>query len=73
MELQGEGFTPHASVHDHVKIGDPLISFDLTGLKEKGINCITMLVITEANGHTITSYHTNEPVKQGTSTIIQYR
>lgn len=47
VNLNGEGFTPLVSQGDEVKAGQPLVSFDLGMLSEKGYDPTLMVVVTE--------------------------
>lgn len=46
VNLQGEGFEAIAKVEDKVKVGDPIVKVNRDLIKLKGINLITMVVIT---------------------------
>ncbi|WP_270562814.1 PTS sugar transporter subunit IIA [Clostridium beijerinckii] len=46
VNLQGEGFEAIAKVEDKVKAGDPIVKVNRELIKSKGINLITMVVIT---------------------------
>lgn len=46
VDLKGEGFQAIASVEDTVKAGDPIIKVDRALIKSKGINLITMILVT---------------------------
>ncbi len=48
VELKGEGFTRLAQPGVQVKVGDPVIGFDLAVLKEKAKSVITPVVIANA-------------------------
>lgn len=45
----GEGFQNHVHIDQTVKSGEPLISFNLDGLREKGYDMTTMVIITGSN------------------------
>lgn len=45
IELKGEGFTPHVADGDELHAGDPLISFDLAGIRAKGYDLITPVIV----------------------------
>jgi PTS system glucose-specific IIA component len=45
VELEGEGFTIQVQAEDNVKRNDPLGSFDISYIKEKGKDITSMLVI----------------------------
>ncbi|MBM7838200.1 PTS system glucose-specific IIA component [Alkalihalobacillus xiaoxiensis] len=46
VAMNGEGFTAHVKEGDHIKVGDPIIDFDLDLVKEKAAHSITPIVIT---------------------------
>lgn len=46
VNLQGEGFEAIAKVEDKVKAGDPIVKVNRALIKSKGVNLITMVVIT---------------------------
>jgi PTS system beta-glucosides-specific IIC component len=48
VQLDGEGFNYHINKNDRVKVGDPLISFDIEYIKEQGYPVTTPLVITNS-------------------------
>lgn len=53
VNMQGEGFTAHVSEGDKVKVGDPLVDFDLELVKDKANSILTPIVIT--NGDDVAS------------------
>lgn len=73
VNLMGEGFETHVRVGDIVETGDALVTFDKEGLKEKGISDITMLVVVEAGGHTLTKFHCDQDVTVKSSSVIEYK
>lgn len=46
VNLEGEGFEAIAKVEDKVKAGDPIVKVNRELIQSKGINLITMIVIT---------------------------
>lgn len=60
VNLNGEGFDAKVKMNDHVKAGDTLITFDLEGLKAKGYDMTTPIIITNSN-----DYKSIEPAKLG--------
>lgn len=73
VSLQGEGFEVLVNVDQEVAIGQPLITFDKEALEAKGIDCITMMVITDANGHQPVSFLLDQQVEASKDTIITYK
>lgn len=49
VSLDGEGFEAHVKQGDTVKIGDPLVTFDLDFIKEKASSHISPVVITNGD------------------------
>ncbi len=45
--LKGEGFTPHVSVGDKVKVGDLIAEINIDLIKEKGLNTITPVLVSD--------------------------
>lgn len=73
VNLSGEGFETFVQVGDVVKPGDLLIQYDKQKFEIDGINDITMLVVVDAKGKTLTKYHVNEQVQIKDSPIIEYK
>ena len=46
VSLRGEGFILHVAVGDTVKIGTPLVDFDIDLMKQKGISPLTPVLVT---------------------------
>ncbi|MFT8340894.1 PTS sugar transporter subunit IIA [Clostridium beijerinckii] len=57
VHLKGEGFTLHCEEGKRITKGDLLLEFNKNLLKEKSINDIIMLIITELNNHQIFNFH----------------
>jgi len=53
VELDGFGFDPHVAQGQHVKIGDPLLSFDLDALAFRVRSLITPVIVIESGGFDI--------------------
>ncbi|MBW0933508.1 PTS sugar transporter subunit IIA [Priestia megaterium] len=49
VEMKGEGFEAHVKQGDKVNIGTPLITFDISLIKEKAKSSITPIVITNSD------------------------
>ena len=58
--MNGEGFTPHVKVGDHVKTGQKLITFDRDKIKKAGYRDVTVLAITQEGNQG--SIHFIEPI-----------
>lgn len=72
VALNGEGFELHCKEGKTVKKGDLLLSFDRKFIKEKGLDDITMLVISEPNNHKIVNFNTGMSMKAKESIILEY-
>lgn len=46
VSLKGEGFEVHVNANDKVRVGDPLITFDMDVLREKAKSLVIPIVIT---------------------------
>ncbi|WP_054710811.1 PTS glucose transporter subunit IIA [Bacillus sp. JCM 19041] len=53
VAMNGEGFTSHVKEGNQLKVGDPIIDFDLELVKEKAAHTITPIVITNHDKFTI--------------------
>ncbi len=71
VNMKGEGFDVHVKQGDKVKVGDPLVTFDLQLIKEKAESHITPIIIT--NGDQVVSYGktTDDTVIAGESTLLE--
>src|SRR5699024_8606929 len=70
VNMEGEGFDVHVKQGDQVKVGDPLITFDLQLIKEKAASHITPVIVT--NGDVVASYDKTKDstVIAGESTLL---
>lgn len=73
VALNGEGFEVHCEEGKVIKKGDFLLSFDRNFIKEKGLDDITMLVISEPNNHEIINFHVGENMKAKESFLIEFK
>lgn len=46
VKLGGKYFTAHVKAGDKVKVGTPLVDFDLQGIQNEGYDCITPVIVT---------------------------
>ncbi|WP_338471613.1 PTS system trehalose-specific EIIBC component [Niallia sp. XMNu-256] len=71
VTMNGEGFEVHVKQGEHVKVGDPLVTFDLQLIKEKAASHITPIIVT--NGDKVASYGktTDSTVIAGESTLLE--
>lgn len=72
VTLKGEGFKLHCEEGKTVKKGDLLLSFDREFIKEKGLEDITMLVISELNNHKIVTFNTGVSMKAKEGILLEY-
>lgn len=63
VELEGKYYTVHVKDGDHVKAGQPLISFDMTKIEEAGYDITTPFIITNTD-----EYKEIKLVKEGAVT-----
>lgn len=73
VSLQGEGFDVLVAVEQVITVGQPLIRFNKESLEAKKIDCMTMLVITDANNHQPTFFNINQKVEASKDTILTYK
>ncbi|MEC5424659.1 PTS system trehalose-specific EIIBC component [Virgibacillus sp. C22-A2] len=73
VSLDGEGFEAHVKQGDKVRVGDPLVTFDLEYIKEKAASHITPIIIT--NGADFDSFEIvrDDHVTAGESTLFQVK
>ncbi|QIM62313.1 PTS glucose transporter subunit IIA [Pasteurellaceae bacterium Orientalotternb1] len=69
VELKGEGFTRLAAEGQKVKVGDPIIQFDLALLESKAKSVLTPVVISNMDEISNLQKHTGEVVK-GESVVL---
>ncbi|MGX2948942.1 PTS glucose transporter subunit IIA [Frederiksenia canicola] len=69
VELKGEGFTRLATEGQKVKVGDPIIQFDLALLESKAKSVLTPVVISNMDEISNLQKHTGEVVK-GESVVL---
>lgn len=69
VELKGEGFTRVAAEGQKVKVGDPIIQFDLALLESKAKSVLTPVVISNMDEISNLQKHTGEVVK-GESVVL---
>lgn len=53
VSLKGECFSACAQVGQQVKVGDPILCFDLAELRNRGFDCTTMLIVLNHESHPI--------------------
>ena len=48
VQMDGEGFTPHVTVGDHVQAGQPIVDVDLDAVAKAGYKATTLLIVTNS-------------------------
>ncbi|MGJ9459439.1 PTS system trehalose-specific EIIBC component [Oceanobacillus sp. CF4.6] len=71
VNMDGEGFEVHVKQGDRVRVGDPLVTFDLQLIKEKASSHMTPIIIT--NGDILSTFEktSDDTVIAGESTLLQ--
>lgn len=54
VDMGGDGFEYMVKAGDHVKTGEPLIRFDKAKIEAAGHRAVTMVIVTDAAGRTLT-------------------
>lgn len=72
VALNGEGFELHCEEGKTIKKGELLLSFDRNFIKEKGLDDITMMVISEPNNHKVVDIHTGLDMKANEMILLEY-
>ncbi|KMK76074.1 PTS sugar transporter subunit IIA [Alkalihalobacillus pseudalcaliphilus] len=70
VKMNGEGFVAHVKEGDQVKVGDPLIDFDLELVKQKANSTITPMVITNQDDLKEVKVLSAEHVEAGATPVI---
>lgn len=60
IEMRGEGFEKLATEGDRVESGQPIVRFDLDGIRSAGYDPITPVVVTNADEYPVTSLESGE-------------
>ncbi|MFC7319519.1 PTS sugar transporter subunit IIA [Halobacillus campisalis] len=66
VSMEGEGFEAHVQQGDQVKVGDPLVTFDLKLVEEKAKSTITPIIITNSNELSVEGSYTQQAVSGST-------
>ncbi|WP_252231640.1 PTS glucose transporter subunit IIA [Clostridium sp. ZBS15] len=72
IALNGKGFKLYCEEGKTVKKGELLLSFDRNFIKEKGLDDITILVISEANNHKIVNLNIGMSMKAKEGILLEY-
>lgn len=73
VTLNGECFTTHKNQGDSVKAGEPVITVDIDGVKAKGIDTTTMVILLNGSEFEIANKNIGQAVKAGTDSIIEIK
>ena len=70
VSMNGEGFEAHVSEGKKVKVGDPLVTFDMDMVKEKAKSTITPVIITNGDDMGEIEKHDAGEVTGGQSQVM---
>jgi sugar PTS system EIIA component len=70
VAMNGEGFTAHIKEGDKVKVGDPLVDFDISLVTDKAKSTITPIIITNSDEVNIVK-HEETAVTAGQTPVLQ--
>ena len=69
VKLGGKYFTAYVKAGDKVKVGSPLVDFDLNGIKGEGYDIITPVIVTNSAEYSSVLSITDRAVKMGEEVI----
>ena len=69
VKLGGKYFTAHVKAGDKVKVGSPLVDFDVNGIKGEGYDIITPVIVTNSAEYSSVLSITDRAVKMGEEVI----
>lgn len=69
VTLGGKHFTAHVKSGDKVKIGTPLVDFDMEAIKQEGFDCITPIIVTNTANYRAVAPIEDQAVERGDSII----
>lgn len=69
VNLKGQYFTAHVATGDTVTVGQPIITFDLKAIKEKGYDSVTSILISNSNDY-MEVVESNETVASKNTTLL---
>lgn len=70
VSMQGEGFETHISEGSKVKVGDPLVTFDLALVAEKAKSIITPVIVTNGDDVGSITKKTMETTQAGQDIVM---
>jgi PTS system glucose-specific IIA component len=65
VELAGEGFERHVSEGDAVAAGAPVVTFDPTAVRERGLSAVTPVVVLDSAPDSVPDLRTGHEVGAG--------
>jgi PTS system glucose-specific IIA component len=65
VTLDGEGFTRHVTEGDQVAAGTPVVTFDPTAVRGRGLSAITPVVVLDSAPDSIPDLPTGKPISAG--------
>jgi PTS system glucose-specific IIA component len=65
VTLDGEGFTRHVAQGDAVEAGTPVVTFDPTAVRARGLSAMTPVVVLDSAPDSIPDLATGKPVTAG--------
>lgn len=71
VNLKGKYFTSFVKEGDVVCTGDNILMFDLDNLKQKNIDCTTMMIVLNSNEHKINFINPDTQVKAGIDCVLE--
>lgn len=69
VKLGGKYFTAHVKAGDKVKVGSPLVDFDLNGIKGEGYDLVTPIIVTNSAEYSSILPINDRAVKMGEEVI----
>ena len=69
VRLGGKYFTAHVQSGDQVKVGMPLVDFDVEAIKKEGYDCITPVIVTNTNKYSKVIGISDQAVTRGDEVI----
>lgn len=69
VKLDGKHFTAHVKAGDKVKVGTPLVDFDIKAIQNAGYDCITPIIVTNTPDYKEVNSIDNKAVTRGETVI----
>lgn len=71
VELKGQGFNKVANEGDTVKVGDPIVEFDLPFLKENSPSVLTPVIVLDSDDYKSIVCQENKTVRSGLDEVLE--